>query len=109
MANCECAVSGNCSSGPSKHSFDSAKPRVASASSKTARASGEASYRALPIPLFCDPCPGTKQASLCAVASVVSLISSSSPAHGGRGPGQAAAERRHQQQIALLDLPLLHG
>ena len=43
MAGCVLAVSFSSSSGPSKQSFESAKPSAASASSNTARAAADAS------------------------------------------------------------------
>ncbi len=52
------AVRLSSSSGPSQQSRVSGQPRTASASASVARAAGEASAQALPIPTFCDPCPG---------------------------------------------------
>ncbi len=50
MAGCVFAVSCSSASGPSKQSRERAAPRAASASSNTARLSGNASARAFPIP-----------------------------------------------------------
>ena len=57
------AVSWSSSSGPSKQSPDSEKPRVSSASSKTARASGKAAASARPMPTRCEPWPGKTYAT----------------------------------------------
>ena len=56
------AVSFSSSSGPSKHSLESGNPRTRSASSKTARAAGETSQSALPMPTACEPWPGKSRA-----------------------------------------------
>ncbi len=56
------AVSVSSSSGPSQQSWESGKPSAASASSKTARAAGDASAQALPMPTFCEPWPGKTRA-----------------------------------------------
>ncbi len=50
MAGWVLAVSFSASSGPSKHSRESFSPSASSAASKTARASGNFSYRSLPMP-----------------------------------------------------------
>jgi hypothetical protein len=47
---------------PSQIRVDSFSPSAASTSSKTARASGQASASARPMPITCAPCPGNTNA-----------------------------------------------
>ena len=56
------AVRASSSAGPSKQRRESGKPSAASASAHTARAPGEASARARPIPTSCEPWPGKRKA-----------------------------------------------
>jgi len=56
------AVSVSSDSGPSKQIFEREKPRAASASANTARASACASQRSRPIPTFCELWPGKRKA-----------------------------------------------
>ena len=61
-AGCVLTVRVSSSSGPSKQRPESEKPRASSAASKTARAAGISSWRSLPMPTCCAPCPGKSQA-----------------------------------------------
>ena len=62
MAGCVFSVSTSRSSGPSKQRPLSDSPSAASASSNTARHSGNDSASARPMPTFCEPCPGKTNA-----------------------------------------------
>src|SRR5467141_5098869 len=64
MAGCVLAVSLRASSVPSKHIFEIEKPRAWSASVKTAFAAGYFSARSLPMPGYCEACPGNTNATL---------------------------------------------
>ena len=68
MAGCVFSVRRKSSSGPSKHSFDSGKPRAASASAKVSAATGNRSARSRPMPTACEPCPGKRKAILFDIA-----------------------------------------
>ena len=63
-AGCVFAVSASSLSGPSNIRPRRSKPRAALASSNTARAAGDASWNALPIPTTCEPCPGNRNTIL---------------------------------------------
>src|ERR1700730_1555731 len=69
MAGCVLAVSLSSSSEPSKHILEIEKPNALSASSKTARAAGYFSASSLPMPEYCDACPGNTNATLPIAAS----------------------------------------
>ena len=58
------SVSCRVSAGPSQMMAVSFSPSAASTSSKTARAAGNASARALPMPTAWDPCPGKVNAAV---------------------------------------------
>src|SRR5580700_1097468 len=64
MAGCVLAVSFNSSSVPAKQILEIEKPRALSASSKTARAAGYFSASSLPMPGYCEACPGNTNATL---------------------------------------------
>src|SRR5712692_746330 len=64
MAGCVFAVSLSSSSEPSKQMREMEKPSTRLASSKTARATGNFSASSLPMPGYCDACPGNRNASL---------------------------------------------
>src|SRR5207253_3757209 len=64
IAGCVFAVSLRSSSVPSKHIFEIEKPSVLSASPKTAFAAGYFSASSLPIPGYCEACPGNTNATL---------------------------------------------
>src|SRR5580700_9403178 len=64
MAGCVLAVSFNSSSVPAKQILEMEKPRALSASSKTARAAGYFSASSLPMPGYCEACPGNTNATL---------------------------------------------
>src|SRR5437016_14650302 len=49
-------------SGPSKQRRLSPKPRMSSARLKTRQAVSDTSYRALPMPTYCEPWPGKTKA-----------------------------------------------
>src|SRR5712672_3384859 len=95
MAGCVLAVLRSSSSGPSNKSRSRPPPRAASASSRTARASGWACASAWPIPTTCEPCPGkTNATGMCPPAL---------PLEEGAAPGHAAADGHHQHQVAVLE------
>src|SRR6267143_2358472 len=58
------SVSFSASSEPSKHNCEIESPSAWSASVKTARAAGYFSASSLPIPEYCDACPGNTNATL---------------------------------------------
>src|SRR5215831_10387242 len=58
------AVSFNSSSVPSKQTFEIEKPSALSASSKIARDAGYFSASSLPMPEYCEACPGNMNATL---------------------------------------------
>src|SRR5467141_206330 len=62
IAGCVLAVCLRSSSVPTKHSCEIEKPSALSASSKTARAEGYFSASSLPMPGYCDACPGNTNA-----------------------------------------------
>src|SRR5216683_6664579 len=64
IAGCVFAVSLRSSSVPSKHIFEIEKPSDLSASSKTAFAAGYFSASSLPMPGYCEACPGNTNATL---------------------------------------------
>src|SRR3989475_2537223 len=64
IAGCVLAVSLRSSSVPSKHILEIEKPRASSASVKTAFAAGYFSARSLPMPGYCEACPGKTNATL---------------------------------------------
>src|SRR5882724_131464 len=64
MAGCVLAVSLSSSSVPSKHIFEIENPSALSASSKTALAAGYLSASSLPMPGYCEACPGKTNATL---------------------------------------------
>src|SRR5271163_2646670 len=64
MAGWVLAVCFRSSSLPSKHILEMENPKALSASSKTARAEGYFSASSLPIPGYCDACPGKINATL---------------------------------------------
>src|ERR1700687_1945121 len=64
IAGCVFAVCFNSSSLPSQHIFETEKPTALSASSNTARAAGYFSANSLPMPGYCDACPGNRNATL---------------------------------------------
>src|SRR5213082_1129913 len=64
MAGCVLAVSFSSSSVPSKHSLEIEKPSALSASSKTDLARAYFSASSLPIPGYCEACPGNTNATL---------------------------------------------
>src|SRR5690606_7725684 len=90
------------SSGPSKHSFERENPRVSSASAKVSRTMGCWSYRAFPIPTYCEPCPGKTAASLSTRHTLPCPLQ-----HAGR-PREPAAETDEHHQVARGDPPLFH-
>src|ERR1700688_1591785 len=63
MAGWVFSVSFRSSSEPVKLIWETEKPRAASASSNAARAIAEVSANSRPMPEYCDPCPGNKNAS----------------------------------------------
>jgi hypothetical protein len=63
-AGCAFSVSCRVSPGPSQMTEVSFSPSAASTSSNTARAAGNASASALPMPTACDPCPGNVNAAV---------------------------------------------
>ncbi len=63
IAGCVFSVSFSASSEPEKQSSEREKPSTRSASSNTARATGKDSASSRPMPEYCDPCPGNKNAS----------------------------------------------
>src|SRR5207245_6102007 len=69
IAGCVLAVSLSSSSEPAKQIFEIEKPSAWSASSNTARAAGYFSASSLPIPGYCDACPGNTNATLPIAAS----------------------------------------
>ena len=93
MAGWVLAVSASSSAGPSKQSRESGKPTASSALRHTAAAAGEASARRLPMPTDCEPCPGKRNA----------IFIGPLPAKQRRAPGEAAAEGRHQDEIARVE------
>src|ERR1700720_2652724 len=64
IAGCVLAVSFRSSSEPSKHIFEMENPSALSASSKTAFADGYISASSLPMPGYCEACPGNTNATL---------------------------------------------
>src|SRR5260370_23554318 len=64
IAGCVLAVSLRSSSVPSKHIREREKPSALSASLKTALAAGYRSANSLPIPGYCEACPGNTNATL---------------------------------------------
>src|SRR5438876_6555420 len=82
IAGCVLAVSLRSSSVPSKHNFEIEKPSALSASSKTAFAAGYFPARSLPIPEYCEACPGNTNATLPMVNS------SLAPSRENRGGGE---------------------
>src|SRR6266849_577020 len=64
IAGCVFAVSLRSSSVPSKHILEIEKPSALSASLKTAFAAGYFSASSLPIPGYCEACPGNTKATL---------------------------------------------
>src|SRR5712692_7536845 len=64
IAGCVLAVSLRSSSVPSKHILEIEKPRASSASLKTAFAAGYFPASSLPIPGYCEACPGNTNATL---------------------------------------------
>src|SRR5260370_10779863 len=64
IAGCVLAVSLRSSSVPSKHIREREKPSALSASLKTALAAGYRSARSLPMPGYCEACPGNTNATL---------------------------------------------
>src|SRR4029077_1272223 len=62
IAGCVLAVCFNSSSLPAKHICEIKNPSALSASSKTARAAGYFSANSLPMPGYCDACPGNTNA-----------------------------------------------
>src|SRR2546427_5829102 len=64
MAGWVFSVSFSASSEPSKHNCEIESPSAWSASVKTARAAGNFSASSLPIPGYCDACPGNRNATL---------------------------------------------
>src|SRR5690349_19769321 len=97
MAGCVFAVSISSLSGPSNISRRRSKPRAALASSNPARAAGYASVHAWPMPTGCEPWPGKRNAIIGGGAA------GRSPSQQAGTPGEAAAECRHEDEVALLD------
>src|SRR5437762_10975993 len=64
IAGCVLAVSLSSSSVPSKQIFEIEKPKALSASSKTALADGYFPASSLPMPWYCEACPGNTNATL---------------------------------------------
>src|SRR6202040_2948712 len=62
IAGCVLAVCFNSSSLPAKHICEIENPNALSASSKTARAAGYVSAISLPMPGYCEACPGNTNA-----------------------------------------------
>src|SRR6202030_1010340 len=62
IAGCVLAVCFSSSSLPAKHICETENPNALSASSKTARAAGYFSASSLPMPGYCDACPGNTNA-----------------------------------------------
>src|SRR5215472_3554686 len=82
IAGCVLAVSFSSSSVPSKHSLEIEKPSATSASSKTDFATACLSASSLPIPGYCEACPGNTNATL-------PIADSSMPPSGrNRGGGE---------------------
>src|SRR5690242_17314702 len=82
IAGCVLAVSFSSSSVPSKHSLEIEKPSALSASSKTDFATAHFSASSLPIPGYCEACPGNTNATL-------PIADSSMPPSGrNRGGGE---------------------
>src|SRR5216110_1275712 len=82
MAGCVLAVSLSSSSVPSKHSLEIEKPSAWSASSKTDFAAEYFSASSLPMPGYCEACPGNTNATLPIAAS------SLPPSRGNRAGGE---------------------
>src|SRR5215472_301850 len=82
IAGCVLAVSFSSSSVPSKHSLEMEKPSAWSASSKTDFATAYFSASSLPMPGYCEACPGNTNATL-------PIADSSAPPSGrNRGGGE---------------------
>src|ERR1700726_321761 len=64
IAGCVLEVSFRSSSEPSKQIFEMENPNALSASSKTALADGYISASSLPMPGYCEACPGNTNATL---------------------------------------------
>src|SRR5882762_4572369 len=73
IAGCVLAVCFNSSSLPAKHICEIENPNALSASSKTARAAGYFSANSLPMPGYCDACPGNTNAIFPISTSTLSL------------------------------------
>src|SRR5467141_4501551 len=100
------AVSLSSSSVPSKQILEIDSPRASSASSKTARAAGYFSASSLPIPGYCEACPGNTNATLPIVNPFLALSRNNG---GGRQllfdflvHARAGESRRHTDGV-------LHG
>src|SRR6266850_553001 len=81
IAGCVLAVSLSSSSVPSKQILEIEKPSALSASSNTARAAGYFSANSLPIPEYCDACPGNTNATF---PITISFSRTSGGYQGGR-------------------------
>src|SRR5882762_6877506 len=73
IAGCVLAVCFSSSSPPAKHICEIENPSASSASSKTARAAGYFSASSLPMPGYCDACPGNTNAIFPISASTLPL------------------------------------
>src|SRR5712692_11878374 len=73
IAGCVLAVCFSSSSLPAKHICEIENPSALSASSKTARAAGYFSASSLPMPGYCDACPGNTNAIFPISASTLPL------------------------------------
>src|SRR5438445_2271156 len=93
IAGCVLAVLRSSSSGPSNKSCRRPPPSAASASSRAARASGKICASAWPMPTACEPCPGKTNAT---------GMSPPLPLEERAAPGHSAADRHHQDQVAVL-------
>src|SRR6266851_4137218 len=73
IAGCVLAVCFSSSSPPAKHICEIENPSASSASSKTARAAAYFSASSLPMPGYCDACPGNTNAIFPISASTLPL------------------------------------
>src|SRR5690606_30677739 len=111
MAGWVYAVKRSFSSGPSKQSLDREKPRASSARAKISRASWCASARSRPIPTFCEPWPGNRNAVFPMFLSPPLSAHPSGvhrPLQHRRPPGQTAAEADEHQRVPLFDPSLVN-
>src|ERR1051326_1213626 len=105
IAGCVFFVCLSSSSGPSKHTLLSGKPRSESARSKNSRASWLASERSLPIPTYWEPWPGKIVAVIGNRSGLVRIIER--PFHQDRSPGVPRPETGKHQRVAAFQFPAI--